>query len=196
MNHDQYFSYLATRSTLGRLYRNLLLYPILNKHLEGNMLDVGCGIGDMLKFRKGAIGVDVNPRLVEHCRSRGLEARLMTADRLPFPDGRFRSALLDNVLEHLEQPMPLLREIRRVLEPEHGIFLVGVPGLKGWLSDRDHKVCYDETTLIERVEAAGFEGLQTFHTPLFKSSYLSRSVRQYCIYGKFRVSKAAISVAP
>ena len=187
INHDQYFSYLSSRSRLGHLYRTHWLYPLLTNHLLGRSLDIGCGIGDMLAFRDNMVGVDINPLTVGYCISRGFDARLMLADRLPFEDEQFGSVLLDNVLEHLAEPLPLLHEIRRVLKKDVGVLLVGVPGIKGWASDADHKTFYDENALVDCLSRAGFQHRKTFYTPLFKSSFLDRSMRQYCIYGKFSV---------
>ncbi len=136
---EQYYRYLRQRSRLGLFYRRFWLYPHLNRHLSGHALDVGCGIGDFLSYRKGTVGVDINPSTVEWCRSHGLDAQLMATDVLHFDDNIFDSAVLDNVLEHLSAPMPLLREIHRVLRPD-GTLVVGVPGKRGYATDPDHKI--------------------------------------------------------
>lgn len=183
-DHDQYFNYLAQRSRLGAIYRKHFLYPRLVRRLRGRMLDVGCGIGDMLAFRPDSVGVDINERTVEFCRKRGLTAHRMEPDRLPFDDENFDSVLMDNVLEHITEPGPVLGEIRRVLRPG-GRLLVGVPGRCGWDSDSDHKVFYDETALGQRLAASNFTKRELFHTPLVRSRVLDRHVRQYCIYGAF-----------
>jgi SAM-dependent methyltransferase len=182
--HDQYFEYLMRRSRLGHVYRRHVLYPRLVKRLRGRMLDVGCGIGDMLAFRPHSVGVDINERTVAYCRERGHDAHVMQPDRLPFDAASFDSVLLDNVLEHIAQPAPLLAEVHRVLAAG-GRLLVGVPGVRGWHSDPDHKVFYDQATLVERLHSAGFMLAELFHTPLFRSAWLSGRVRQYCIYGAF-----------
>jgi ubiquinone/menaquinone biosynthesis C-methylase UbiE len=74
--------------------------------------------------------VDINPHTVAFCKARGTEAYLMTSDALPFNANAFSSVLMDNVLEHLVHPVPLLTEVRRVLSAK-GRLLIGVPGLKG-----------------------------------------------------------------
>lgn len=183
-NHDQYFNYLRGRTRLGVVYRKFVLYPRVVRRLKGRLLDVGCGIGDMLSFRHDSVGVDVNERTVAYCVSQGLDARTMEPDVLPFAAGEFDSVLLDNVLEHIEAPAPLLRECWRVLRPG-GRLLLGVPGVCGWNSDPDHKVRYDDRTLVAVGEGNGFRHIETFCTPLWRSEWLDRRVRQYCIYAAF-----------
>jgi SAM-dependent methyltransferase len=188
VNHDEYFEYLRRRSRLGAFYRAHWLYPRLSRRLVGKVLDIGCGIGDMLVYRPGSVGVDINPRTVELCRARGAAASLMAGDTLPFADAQFDSALMDNVLEHIEHPAPLLAEANRVLKAG-GRLLVGVPGSKGWLHDPDHKVRYDASSLTKTITAAGFAHAETFYTPLWKSDWLDRNVKQHCIYSLFYLQR-------
>lgn len=182
--HDEYFSYLMKRSFIGGAYRRNLLYPKLSSYLDGLTLDVGCGIGDMLSYRANTIGVDVNSRNVEYCLSKGFDAYVMEPDILPFESSVFDSALLDNVLEHIANPKPLLSEIRRVLRPK-GCLVVGVPGVRGFSSDSDHKVYYDEAFLISTLRDAQFSTKRIFHMP-FRSVFLNERMRQYCVYGVFQ----------
>lgn len=182
-DHADYFAYLQGRSHLGWLYRQFFLYPRLTRRLSGRVLDVGCGIGDFLKFRPGTVGVDVNAHTVDWCRRQGLDCRLMDADRLPFADGSFDAVVLDNVLEHLAEPQPLLAEIRRVLVPG-GRLLIGVPGPRGYACDADHKVFYDAADLERVLGEAGFPRRLIFHAP-WKSAWLAARLPQYCLYGVF-----------
>lgn len=185
-SNDEYFQYLRRRSLLGVIYRKYWLYPQLSRRLNGRTLDLGCGIGDMLAFRSNTVGVDINPYTVAFCKARGTEAYLMASDSLPFNASEFSSVLMDNVLEHLVEPVPLLTEVKRVLSAR-GRLLIGVPGLKGFNSDPDHKIQYDNSALVKLVKSLGFSHLETFHTPLFQSNWLDRHVRQYCIYASFEL---------
>jgi SAM-dependent methyltransferase len=188
----RYFEYLSRRSRLAHIYRRYWLYPRLCRHLQGRVLDVGCGIGDMLHFRPGTIGVDVNRQTVAACRAQGLDAREMLPDQLPFAESAFDSVVLDNVLEHLAQPSPLLCEIRRVLVPD-GTLLVGVPGPRGYRTDPDHKIFYDAGNLRRTIEAQGFELRHLFRTPL-DIAWLDTRVNAACVYGVF--SRAGRGVIP
>lgn len=183
-DHQDYFQYLQGRGRLGLIYRKHLLYPRLCMHLKGRTLDIGCGIGDMVQFRPDTVGVDINPEVVKWCASQGLPVHLMACDQLPFQDHTFDSVLMDNVLEHIAHPAPLLREASRILRPG-GRLVVGVPGIKGYRADPDHKVFYDEQALNDVVRIEGFHPMSLFATPL-KSNWLNQRMRQYCIYGVFQ----------
>lgn len=194
MNKIEYAHYLRNRSWLGNLYRKYWLYPQLSKCLKGHTLDVGCGIGDMLSFRPNTVGVDINPHNVAFCKELGHVVNVMMPDLLPFEEKSFESVLLDNVLEHISEPTPLLAEIRRVLKPE-GVVLIGVPGVLGQASDPDHKYFYDEAALSLKAKNSGFKVIKTFHMPLGRSLFLGSYLRQYCIYSVWQSVSSNPTVA-
>lgn len=179
----EYFDYLKHRSLSGLLYRKFFLYPRLVRELTGRVLDVGCGIGDFLAYRPNTVGVDVNMYAVYWCQNRGLEARFMMEDHLPFDDSSFDGVVLDNVLEHLSEPTRLLTEIIRVLTPG-GRVLVGVPGSLGYTCDADHKIFYNESNLRQVMEDAGMKQQAVFYMPM-KWNWLDTRLPQYCLYGVF-----------
>ena len=182
--HDRYLECSLKRSRLGEANRRYVLYPRLVERLRGRLLDVGYGIVDMLKFRANSGVVDINERTVAYFRRIGHEAHVMQPDQLPFDSSSFDSVLLDNVLVHIAEPAPLIAELSRVLSAD-GRSLIGVPSFRGWHADPDHKVLYDQNTLVNHLESAGFTSVEVFHSPLFRSAWLSRHLRQYCIYVAF-----------
>lgn len=181
---------MKRRSLAGFLYRKYLLYPKLSRKLSGKVLDVGCGIGDFVRFRADTIGADINGHNVDYCRQQGLDARLIDDNRLPFADDAFDGVMLDNVLEHIPGEMvdAAIGEMKRVLKPG-GTLVVGVPGLKGYRSDPDHKVYYTEEALTSLFAHHGFETREVFLMPL-ACRRLERILRQFCVYAVFTLRNA------
>lgn len=183
-NFKEYHTYLRNRSWRGQFYVKRILYPKICSYVKGKVLDVGCGTGDFLECCKGATGVDVNPYNITYCRSRGLKALHMDGTKFPFENGSFNSVVVDNVLEHIEEPGGVIEEIRRVLA-DGGIMVVGVPGKKGFNHDSDHKRFYDELSLDDLMTGHGFKCTKKFYMPFVKSGWLDRVMRQYCLYGVY-----------
>jgi SAM-dependent methyltransferase len=176
-----YYNYLNTRTSLAKYYRKFYLYHRINRNLAGLVLDVGCGIGDFLNFRKNTYGIDINEHLVEHCKNQGLVAYSFKNGKMPFNDNLFDGVLLDNVMEHIEDPTELLIEISRVIK-KNGTLIIGVPGIKGYNADSDHKIFYGESKLIDCLIKFGFNKKRAFYAPLMKSDWLSKNISQYCLY--------------
>jgi SAM-dependent methyltransferase len=104
------------------------------------LLDVGCGGGVFLRraLETGcrAVGVDHSPEMVRLARERtGGSAAIVCgeADRLPFGDGEFTAISCIVAFFFFERPVEVLREFRRVLEPERGRIAVytTAPEMKG-----------------------------------------------------------------
>jgi len=127
------------------------------------ILDVGSGTGANLKMLAGfgrAEGVDISPQAVEFCRERGLNSvRLGAAEELPYEDDSFDLVTALDVVEHLDDDVAGLREMRRVLRHD-GRLLLFVPAfmfLWGVQDDvSNHRRRYTLPSLLSAVEAAGF----------------------------------------
>lgn len=189
-DNQAYSTYLRGRSRTGFLYRTLFLYPRLARYLSGRVLDYGCGIGDFVRYRENTVGVDINEHNVDHCRQMGLDVRLIDGNHLQFTDGSFEGVVLDNVLEHIpsDNVDKVLGEIARVMK-KSGTIVVGVPGVKGYESDPDHKVYYTKESLVSLFERHGFKPIKVFFMPLGFQG-LEHILSQFCVYAVFTLSKA------
>lgn len=187
---EAYSTYLRKRSLSGYLYRNLFLYPKLARKLAGRVLDYGCGIGDFVQFRDNTVGVDINSHNVSYCVQRGLDAKLVQDNHIPYDEDSFDGVVLDNVLEHIpgEAVDSVINEIKRVLMVG-GAIVVGVPGRKGYDSDPDHKIFYTEDSLTSLFVRHGFETREVILMP-FASQKLENFLRQFCIYAIFTLKNA------
>jgi SAM-dependent methyltransferase len=94
------------------------------------ILDVGCGTGanlQMLSQFGVAEGVDISSEALDFCRARGLsKVRQGAAESLPYEDASFDLVTGLDVVEHLDNDVAGLREMRRVLRPR-GRALLFVP---------------------------------------------------------------------
>jgi|KBSMisStandDraft_5_1062788.scaffolds.fasta_scaffold16515_4 SAM-dependent methyltransferase len=128
------------------------------------ILDVGCGTGanlEMLGEFGDAEGVDVSTDALSFCRQRGLDSvRLGEAEKLPYPDQSFDLVTALDVVEHLDDDLAGLKEMRRVLKPG-GRAMMFVPAFMFLWGVQDdvshHRRRYTMRQLKERVRAAGFE---------------------------------------
>lgn len=82
------------------------------------ILDLGCATGEyclqLEKLGFQCTGADVNPHYVEKARKNGVNAIVTSGDYLDFEDDSFDTVLLFEVLEHLKNPLQLLKEAKRV----------------------------------------------------------------------------------
>ncbi len=125
------------------------------------ILDVGCGTGGnlpMLSEFGSASGVDVSEEALAYARSRGLNVTHTSADRLPQADGTMDLVAALDVVEHLDDDIAGLREMRRVLRPG-GRLLVMVPAFM-WLwgvqdDVSEHRIRYTRPQIIDRLQTAG-----------------------------------------
>jgi SAM-dependent methyltransferase len=131
---------------------------------RARILDVGCGTGAnllMLSEYGDAEGVDVSEDALAFCRERGLDkVKLGAAEQLPYDDATFDLVTAFDVVEHIDDDLAGLKEMRRVLRPG-GRVLLFVPtfmflwGLQDDVSH--HRRRYRLSELRRVLEQAGFE---------------------------------------
>ena len=133
------------------------------KDRRARILDVGCGTGANLVRLSDfgdAEGVDISPDALKFCSERGLNVRLGAAETLPYADQEFDLVTAFDVVEHLDDDVAGLREMRRVLRPG-GRVLLFVPTFMFLWGVQDevshHRRRYRLNELRQAVTAAGFE---------------------------------------
>ena len=100
---------------------------------KGKLLDVGCSDGRISKLFMGkgyaVYGVDISEKALKKATERGI--KVLKADitkKLPYDDAEFDVVFCGEVLEHVLDPMFLLKEIHRILKIR-GIFIFTVPNV-------------------------------------------------------------------
>jgi len=131
------------------------------------LLELGCGGGlllrDALASGAAATGLDHSEEMVALARERapGAEVVLGRAEALPFPDGAFNAAALAIVLMFLADPVAVLCECRRVLEPGGQLAVyTSAPELRGTPAAPEpiasRAFFYTDAELAALAERAGF----------------------------------------
>ena len=154
-----------------------------------NVLDVGCGRGEVLElFREAGIsaqGIDLNPSMIEVCRERGLQATV--ADAVGYlesqPDASVGGLLAIQVVEHLESAYlsRFLELAFHKLAPGATMVLetinptCWVAFFESYIRDTSHKWPLHPDTLQFIVEAHGFSqvGVQ-FRSPVSETGKLRK----------------------
>jgi SAM-dependent methyltransferase len=159
---DRHWWYRGRRTVLDRAVAGLGLPR------PARILDAGCGSGrNMVDLaRHGTVtGVELSETSVCLARAREtgevIEGSVLD---MPFEDASFDLAVSLDVIEHLDNDLDALRELRRVVAPG-GALLVTVPAY-GWLwSGHDeinhHYRRYTRRTLQQVAQLAGWEQART-----------------------------------
>lgn len=152
---------------------------------ETALLDVGCGLNDLLfriKEERGAEGVGLDMKDTMVARSRDVLKMPIVSGTLTsagFESGRFDIVTMIEYLEHELDPMGVLAEARRVLKPG-GHVVIEIPEPEGWpartfgkywsnLDVPRHLVYFGKKTLTEALARTGFElvSYENFGIPFY-----------------------------
>jgi SAM-dependent methyltransferase len=156
------------------LKRHTQLYSLISSQVNSNskVLDVGCAMGGFLDYlhKKGLnklCGIDLIEDYVSYAKKKGdYIIKLGSAESIPFEDNSFDLLVLDQVMEHLVEPVKAFREAKRVLV-EGGLFCIGIPDALRydelyffdfyWFIMREHIQHFDVEHLKLLAKMEGFE---------------------------------------
>jgi SAM-dependent methyltransferase len=172
---NRYYHYLYSKgySSNDALRKVLQWYLRYFRGFE-RVLDIGCGNGEFLQILQtaghSAVGVDIDPAMVQHCRDQGLtahEADVVTW--LPTQAGQYDAIFSSNVIEHLDAKtvQALVNGAYQALRPG-GILLLGTPNpesaivqLYEYWRDPTHVRLYSRQLLEFFLYNAGFDKVQS-----------------------------------
>jgi 2-polyprenyl-3-methyl-5-hydroxy-6-metoxy-1,4-benzoquinol methylase len=102
---------------------------------DKDVLDYGCGIGRMMKklksFGANVYGCDVSEFAIRHCKSNGLEARLIVQEDIPF-DEKFDIVILRGVFQHLSSPNVTISKLEKLIRPNGFIVILATPNIESF----------------------------------------------------------------
>jgi len=159
---DRHWWYRGRRIVLEKVIAGLDLPP------GAQILDAGCGSGrNMIELsRLGTVtGVELSETSVAIARERGVgDVVAGSVLEMPFADASFDLAVTLDVIEHLDDDLGALREMRRTVAPG-GALLVTVPAYQWLWSGHDeinhHHRRYTRGSLQAVAEQAGWRQVRT-----------------------------------
>jgi len=179
---DRHWWYRGRRKVLERVVEDLRLPA------RARILDAGCGSGrNMVELaRHGTVtGVELADASVSLARERGAgEVIAGSVLEMPFEADSFDLAASLDVIEHLEDDLAALRELRRVVAP-NGSLLVTVPAYQWLWSGHDeinhHFRRYTRRSLQRAGEQAGWQQVRTtyFNSLLLPAAILLRVLDRF-----------------
>lgn len=178
-----YDEYYRCVQVMGPWY--YFMIPDLKQRLaaDSKLLELGCGQGHILRYlvekklapAERLYAIDQSRTAVEFVRERLPGAHLDVGDiyRLDYPENSFHACLLMETIEHLQEPMPALAQIHRVIAPD-GVLYVSFPNYlhlpwlavrllsdllnkPTWIVRQPVDIIYTVPAVIRLVKRAGFE---------------------------------------
>ncbi len=138
---------------------------------RGRVLDVGCGTGyvinELRTFGWDVEGVDPDLEAADVAwKAFGLKIGTGMLEDQSYPSDKFDAVLMNHVIEHVHDPVNLLRECHRILRPG-GLLVVATPNAESlghnyfganWrvLEPPRHLTIFSSRTLFQLAEEAGF----------------------------------------
>ncbi len=119
---------LGVLALLSQLRIQYDKYAISSVAPEGKILEVGCGIGKIIRPLKemGAevVGVEPGPSLVEQAKKAGLEVYCNLFEDFSWEGEKFDQILFSFTLEHIENPKEALEKARSLLKPDGKLYIL------------------------------------------------------------------------
>ena len=173
-DNKKYFSgYLGNYKVYIKIFNQML--NLIEKYKNpGKILDIGCGLGLFLYIAKKRgwepSGIEIS-KFASNFAKNKLKLNVINSDNLnTFQDNFFDVIMVNHVLEHIENPLVILKQIKKKLNI-NGILFIGVPNINGlyprfqkenWpsLQPSTHIYQFTPKTLKLLLQKIGFEPIK------------------------------------
>lgn len=134
---------------------------------RGALLDIGPNTGTCLALARErgwqTYGVEINAEAARYCREqRGLNVISGVLGSQTYAENSFDIILMGDVIEHLRDPLDLMRLVERILKPG-GAVIISTPNIAGWagrllqIKPEEHLYYFSPTTIEMLLRKAGLE---------------------------------------
>lgn len=134
-----------------------IIKQIPREPMISDLLDVGAGTGIAAAIIQAIFPsmncwvCDIEKNSEDFWKMRGLPGKVlnMNSDKLPFKDKSFHTVISSHVLEHLEYPKEMIKEMYRVSKKR---IIIAIPD--GDVHFYDHKIIYNRTIFNNTIDEA------------------------------------------
>lgn len=170
MDYDAYYTEvnLSVSGFINQRVEEILM-GFSGYRQTNRLLEIGFGAGALLRAanRAGwsAEGVEISKTAAEHVREEGLTVFCGDLLEAGYPEGHFDVVVATELLEHVDDPESLVREVVRILRPG-GLFWATTPHVGGvssrllgldWTTvSADHLHLFSKKGLTSLLKNAGF----------------------------------------
>jgi SAM-dependent methyltransferase len=172
----RYEHFLGSALAKVEFFRESMDYPFsfLNMFPRRKLLELGAGNGETLKqlneWGWKVQGIDFDPKAVAACKTQNLDVQLGDLESQKYPNNEFNAIFSSHVLEHVPNPIALMKESLRILD-KGGVFVGVTPNgrstlhsifKKYWrgLEPPRHIHIFTKESLKNAARQAGFDDIQ------------------------------------
>jgi len=177
---ETHWWFVVRRKLLGNIVSKLKLST------KASILDVGTGTGSNLRLLKNLgfehiSGVDNSDEAVRFCAEKSLGI-VQKGDicNLPFENNSFDLVLATDVIEHIDDDVKAVSELKRVLKPQ-GYMVIMVPAFQCLWGLQDEVSYHKRRYKLEQIQSLSKENLKCerifyFNYLLFMPIWLARKI--------------------
>ena len=135
INTGKYWDAVWTKeiASLSENREMVNLYKKIIEHIgEGvKLIDLGCGLGIFMNMAKEArhcnvFGIDISNEAIRHIKEKGMEGISKKIPPIPFASHYFDVVVSTELLEHVSNPIYLVKEMLRIVK-KNGVCFFSVP---------------------------------------------------------------------
>ena len=145
-----------------------------NAHRGSKVCDIACGNGELAinLCNEGfeTYAIDIGTSKIEYLKSKNINAYRGTVEKTPFKSDYMDIVIASEILEHVYNPLEVIKEIYRILKPK-GRCYISVPYMRN-CDCQTHVRQFDITDIYTLVVNNGFEVENVILVPYINSSYL------------------------
>jgi 2-polyprenyl-3-methyl-5-hydroxy-6-metoxy-1,4-benzoquinol methylase len=164
-----YLDYFNEKPLDEKNHNSLLRLIKKQKPLKGSqILDVGCGSGKFVKYLRGkgleAFGLEPSKALFNTFLKNSYFFNTTASGFLvQFPSDKFDIIVVSDVLEHIEEPQPFIKDIYSLMSPGAVLF-ISTP---------------NTSSLFAKVAGKNWHYYNKYHLSLFSKSILAKTLARF-----------------